>query len=145
MVTAKEVAEYFLWKAEENNQELLSNMKLQKLVYYAQGLYLAIYDSPLFLEKIKAWTYGPVVEELYHDYKQYGAGGIPANPDFNPLSIDGDTREFLDDIFDAFGQFSAIRLMEIAHSDECWERAGIGNEITFDSMKECLKKYLKDG
>ena len=142
---AIDIAEYFLWKAQEDKQELLSNMKLQKLMYYAQGLYLVLNDTQLFKDKLEAWTYGPVIPNLYHKYKEHGANGIPANPKFDPLSIDEDTRDFLDEIYEVFGQFSAIRLMEIAHSDKCWEDSDIGDEIPIDSMKKCLKKYLKDG
>ena len=142
---AIDIAEYFLWKADQDNQELLSNMKLQKLLYYAQGLFLVVNDSLLFKEKIEAWTYGPVIPNLYHFYKEYGANGIPANSGFDPLLIDEDTRDILDEIYEVFGQFSAIRLMEIAHSDKCWEDTDIGNEISIDSMKKCLKKYLKNG
>ncbi len=82
-----DIAGYFLWKAQNGCQELLSNMKLQKLVYYAQGLHLALYDTPLFNKKIEAWTYVPVVAELQHAYEQHETRGIPANPDFDPLSI----------------------------------------------------------
>lgn len=139
------IAEYFLWKAQEDDQELLSNMKLQKLIYYAQGLHLSLNDSELFEEKVEAWTYGPVVSELYHIYKEHASRGIPANPDFDPLSIDQDTRDFLDEIYEVFGQFSAIRLMELAHSDECWQDVAIGDEITVDSMKGCFEKYLNNG
>jgi len=142
---AQDIAHYFLWKAQEEDQELLSNMKLQKLVYYAQGLHFALNKTPLFEDKIEAWTYGPVVPDLYHAYKEYEAGGINADPNFDPSSIDEDTKDFLDEIFDVFGQFSAIRLMEIAHSDQCWVDAGIGNEISHKSMQSCLKKYLKNG
>lgn len=144
--SAHNIANYFLWKAQEENQELLSNMKLQKLLYYAQGLYLAVNEVPLFNEKIEAWVYGPVVPGVYHAYKHSDANGIPADSAFNPFSIDEETKDFLDDIYDAFGQFSAIRLMEIAHSDKCWKDAGVGNEITLESMKKCLlKKYVKNG
>jgi uncharacterized phage-associated protein len=148
--SACDIADYFLWKAQEENQELLSHMKLQKLVYYAQGLYLAIFEKPLFEDKINAWTYGPVVESLYHDYKIHGASGIPANPSFDPRLLDVNTREFLDDVFKAFGQFSAIRLMEISHTDQCWidskpTDSQPAKEITHDAMRDCLKKYIKNG
>lgn len=143
--TPRDIAEYFLWRAQEEDQELLSNMKLQKLVYYAQGLYLASNNKPLFNKEIEAWTYGPVVPELYHIYKGYGKSGIPCDPDYDPPSIDVNTRDFLDEIYDVFGQFSAIRLMQLAHSDQCWIDAGSGNVINHKSMRECLKKYLKDG
>lgn len=143
--SALDIANYFLFKAQKENQELLSNLKLQKLVYYAQGLHLAVYGKALFKDKIQAWNYGPVVPRLYHRYKEYEAGGIPADPNFNPALIDKETMDFLDEIYDVFGQFSAIRLMEIAHGDKCWKEAGSGKEITLASMKKCLKKYLKNG
>lgn len=142
---ASDIANYFLYKAQQEDQELLSNLKLQKLVYYAQGLHLAIYDKPLFNEAIEAWQYGPVVPDLYHYYKAHGASGIPADDNYNPSSIDKKTREFLDEIYELLGQFSAVRLMGLAHSDECWISAGMGNEITHQAMATCLKKYLKNG
>lgn len=142
-LSALDVANYFLFRAEKEDQELLSNLKLQKLVYYAQGIHLAMYGKPLFGDRIEAWAYGPVVPDLYHLYKDNGAGGIPADPTFDPSIIEKKTLDFLDEIFVAFGQFSAIRLMEISHSDKCWEEAGQGMEITPSSMEKCLKKYLK--
>lgn len=141
---AIEIANYFLFKAQQEGQELLSNLKLQKLIYYAQGLHLAVYGKPLFDEEIKAWQYGPVVPSLYHNYKVFGASGIPADDAFDPSSIDEKTREFLDEIYKFLGQFSALRLMDLAHSDKCWIDAGDGNEITHQAMTDCLKKYVKN-
>ena len=142
---ALDIANYFLLKADQEEQEFLSNLKLQKLIYYAQGLHLIIHGEPLFNDKIVAWQYGPVVPDLYHQFKNYGSQGIPADREFNPSIIDKKTKDFLDEIYEIFGQFSAVQLMRFAHEDKCWIDAGIGNEITLDSMKICLKKYLKDG
>ncbi|MBU4316126.1 MAG: DUF4065 domain-containing protein [Proteobacteria bacterium] len=143
--SASDIANYFLFKANQEGQELLSNLKLQKLVYYAQGLHLVVYGKPIFSEMIVAWNYGPVVQCLYHAYKDNGANGIASDVNFNPLIIDEQTREFLDEIYETFGQFSAIRLMEISHTDDCWKNAGIKNEISLESMRTCLRKYLKNG
>jgi uncharacterized phage-associated protein len=146
--SASDIANYFLYKAQEateEDQELISNLKLQKLVYYAQGLHLAVYKEPLFADRIEAWTYGPVIPDLYHYYKENGSYGIRASESFDPLLIDGDTRTFLDEVYKVFGQFSAVRLMNLAHSDKCWIDAGIGNEITYKAMCDDLKKYLKNG
>ncbi|MGV8081929.1 MAG: Panacea domain-containing protein [Syntrophales bacterium] len=140
-----DIADYFLFKAQDDDQELLSNLKLQKLVYYSQGLHLAVFNRPLFRETIYAWQYGPVVPDLYHSYKQWGAGGIPARQEFDPSVIDPETSEFIDEIYEAFGQFSAIRLMELTHTDQCWIDAGINNEISLDSMKTTMGKYLDNG
>jgi uncharacterized phage-associated protein len=104
--SALDIANYFLFKAAKD-EELLSNLKLQKLLYYAQGIHLAYNGTPLFKDIIKAWNYGPVVPGLYKSYKKYGAGAIPPDESFNPKNIDKDTREFLDEIYKAFGQFSA--------------------------------------
>jgi uncharacterized phage-associated protein len=140
-----DVANYFLLKAQDDGQELLSNMKLQKLIYYAQGLHLVLFNEPLIQEQVEAWTYGPVVPILYHKYKEYEGHGIPAAASFDRLKIDSETRDFLDEIYQVFGQFSATRLMEISHEDQCWKDSCPGNEITHEALKIDLKKYLKDG
>lgn len=144
LYTAHDIANYFLFKA-QSDDELISNLKLQKLIYYAQGLLLAFNGRPLFNEKIKAWQYGPVVPELYACYKKYGAAGIPADKSFNPDSIDENTQEFLDEIYTVFGQFSALRLMDLTHTDQCWKDAHPSGVISHKAMKETLKKYIKDG
>lgn len=56
--TAIEVARYFLALQDEDAGEGISNLKLQKLLYYAQGIYLAMEGKSLFPERIEAWTYG---------------------------------------------------------------------------------------
>ena len=141
--SASQIANYFLFRA-QLDEELLSNLKLQKLVYYAQGLHIACYGHPLFKEKIKAWRYGPVVPDLYHAYKRFGSGGVPPKGDFLPESIDLETRKFLDEIYTVFGQFSAFRLMDSTHEDECWKDAYPDKTITHKAMAKSMKKYLKD-
>ena len=48
------------------------NLKLQKLVYYAQAWHLALRDVPLFEEDFEAWVHGPVIPALYQEYKKFG-------------------------------------------------------------------------
>lgn len=61
MLNCFDVAKYFLAQQDETAGDLISNLKLQKLIYYAQGFHLAISDRPLFPEPIKAWIHGPAV------------------------------------------------------------------------------------
>ena len=49
--------------------DLMSNMKLQKMLYYEQGYHLAAFGTPLFDEDIEAWMYGPVVPCVYEHFK----------------------------------------------------------------------------
>jgi len=145
LYTAHDIANYFIYKAKNENQELISHLKLQKLVYYAQGLHLALHGKPIFKEKIEAWNYGPVVPELYSKYKHYGAKGIAPEKTFNPESIDSKMREFLDEVFSAFGQFSAVGLMNLTHEDKCWKDAFPQKVIKHTAMATDLKKYLENG
>lgn len=137
------IASYFLYKAARDEEELMSNLKLQKLVYYAQGLHLILYGDSLFPDKIKAWEHGPVVPQLYHEYKSHGSRGIPKEESFRVKNIKKSIRAFLDEIYTVFGQFSALRLREITHSDECWKDAFPNGVITQASMRRGLKKYIR--
>lgn len=68
---AIKVAEYIINLYYEMNQPL-SNLKLQKLLYFIQGASLAIFDKPAFDDDIEAWQYGPVVPNVYYPYSLYG-------------------------------------------------------------------------
>ncbi len=66
MLKAIDISAYFIdyaYRGEEYG-ELISNLKLQKLLYYAQGFHLALYDKLLFSEDIEAWQHGPVVRDV---------------------------------------------------------------------------------
>src|SRR4051812_7079696 len=82
-ITAEDVANFFLCCIDEDAGDNISNLKLQKFLYYAQGFHLAMFGVKLFDEPVKAWTHGPVVESIYHKYKGFGAGAIPEVKDFD--------------------------------------------------------------
>ncbi|HUZ03805.1 MAG TPA: type II toxin-antitoxin system antitoxin SocA domain-containing protein, partial [Acidobacteriaceae bacterium] len=58
--SASDIAKYFIASFQKKNKAI-SNLKLQKLLYYAQAWHLALYGSPLFSDSIEAWVHGPVV------------------------------------------------------------------------------------
>ena len=69
MIDCFNVARYFIVRAYEDRIEAeMTNMKVQKLLYYAQSLHLALYDEPLFGEEIQAWRYGPVCPPAYRTH-----------------------------------------------------------------------------
>jgi uncharacterized phage-associated protein len=75
MYSASLIAAYFVTVGIE--QEVpITQMKLQKMVFFAHGVNLAINDKPLIQETIEAWKYGPVVPILYSNYKLYGNAPI---------------------------------------------------------------------
>lgn len=98
----------------------ISNLKLQKLVYYAQGFHSAIFDSPLFADEISAWTHGPVVADLYHQFKNHGSNHIPVTQDFDKDSLTKDEFELIEEVFEVFGQYSAWKLRNMTHEESPW-------------------------
>lgn len=143
MLSSIDVAKYFLGQIDEDAGDLISNLKLQKLLYYAQGFHLALHGEPLFAERIMAWTHGPVVSEVYHYYKQYGSGPIPGPEDVKIEVYDERTSQFLDEIFRIFGQFSAWKLRNMTHSEPPWRAAAKNaSEISHDSLIAHFKTQL---
>ena len=142
MLSCYDVAQYFLAKADEDAGDLMSNLKLQKLVYYAQGFALAFFDKPLFSERIEAWTHGPVILALYHEYKGYGAAAIPPPPILDFSKYDQETRALLDEVYTVYGQFAAWKLRNMTHKEPPWCNTPEGNEITHDALRAYFKTQV---
>lgn len=142
MLTVNHIANYFLKSTHSEFGDSISNLKLQKMVYYAQGFHLAMFDQPLFDEDIVAWEHGPVVESLYHTYKDYGAGEIP-QPDFvNLKDFSEDQIELLDEVFEVYGQFSAWKLRNMTHSERPWLETRKKEVIRPELMQEFFKTLV---
>jgi len=147
MPTCFDVANYYLKSQDIEAGDLMTNMKLQKLVYYAQGFYLAIKGEPLFLEPIEAWEHGPVCVPLYHEYKSYGSGPIPIPYDVDNLSVfDEETLEILEMVNVYYGQYSAWRLRNLTHQDTPWINAYHKHNavISHKDMQDYFKTQLED-
>lgn len=126
-----------------NGGELITNMKLQKMLYYVQGFHLAYFDEPLFDEEIEAWMYGPVVPKMYDLFCKYGDQGIVYEGEVITLS-DKEERLF-NEVFRVYGQYSAIGLMNLTHKETPWMETptGYGNIISKDLLKSFFKTRLK--
>jgi len=147
MNTCFDVANYFLKCQDSDAGDLMSNMKLQKLVYYAQGFHLAIKDRPLFDEPIMAWEHGPVCVALYKKYKKYGGRAIPIPYDVNAYDLfDKETRDFLENVNNYYGQYSAWKLRNMTHLEPPWLVAYHKGkvEISLSDMKAYFKTQLDD-
>lgn len=136
MLSCYDVAQYFLAKADEDAGDLMSNLKLQKLVYYAQGFALALLDRPLFPEPIEAWVYGPVVPALYHEYKGFGSGPIPSPVSLDFEKYDQEARELLDEVYATYGQFAAWKLRNMTHDEPPWRDTPEGWVITHEALRD---------
>ncbi|MFJ5691830.1 Panacea domain-containing protein [Providencia stuartii] len=131
MLTCFDVADYFLSRCDDESGDTISNLKLQKLVYYAQGFSLVLLGRPLFAEKIEAWMHGPVIPELYRKYKDYKNCALPQPESINWDNYAEDEIELLDDVWNVYGQFSAWKLRNMTHEESPWKNnyiEGVGSQ-----------------
>lgn len=145
-ISAQDVADYFLASVDEIHGDNITNLKLQKLLYYAQGFHLAITGRPLFDDPIQAWEYGPVVPSIYRAYRDYRAQAIPRPEDgFDDSRFSKETRDILDEVATVYGQFSAVRLMQLTHAEPPWKGTERNEVISQKAMAEYFKTQLVDG
>lgn len=139
---AEDIAEWFLNKNRTQmnfeDSEYITNLKLQKLLYYAQGYFLAKKDIPLFDEDFLAWEHGPVIRKIYDKYKKNGASGIVYDKDFD-LEIDVETEKILEEVHEEFGQYTAWKLRNMSHETEPWISTPANQVITKNKIKEYFK------
>jgi uncharacterized phage-associated protein len=118
MHSALDVAAWFLNEIDRKAGDSITNLKLQKLVYYAQAWSVALLNQPLFPEEVEAWAHGPVVEEVYQKYKEYRYDAIPRSPRkprFAPQEL-----TVLEDVFAIYGEHSAKFLEDLTHEEDPW-------------------------
>jgi uncharacterized phage-associated protein len=140
MATVKDIAKCFLFIDDQNQGSGISNLKLQKLVYYAQGFFSAIYDKKLFDEDIEAWQHGPVVPELYHHFKAHSRNPIPFTEDFDTTKIGEDELELINEVYDVFGPYEAWKLRNMTHEETPWiDNEKLASVIPFDEIKTYFK------
>lgn len=142
---ASNVAKYIIYLSSKNEidegvREGITNLKLQKILYFAQAYFLAKLDRPLFSDSISAWKYGPVVESVYHEYKSNINNPIILTKDESNIS-DIDKRE-LDKVWSIFGGLSANKLVDITHNHQPWKDHYDSDNETISN--EELKEYYKN-
>ncbi len=141
MKNAIDIAKAFLKLSQPEAGDTISNLKLQKLLYYAQGFHLAIYEGkPLFEEDIIAWSYGPVVREVYDVFNEFGSGVIPV-PD-ETIELTEQEKELVGEVWGVYGQFSALKLMEMTHEEMPWMTTERNSIISHEKLQEFFKDLV---
>ena len=120
--TAKQIASYFIEKANLSLNNDLTHLKLQKIIFYAQAEYYLKNNARLYSDPILAWEFGPVVMEVYQWLKGFGAHTINSQSiQLEHKLIDDPTMLFLDEIWEKYSRYSASYLVGKTHaSDNPW-------------------------
>lgn len=121
MAEIKNVANYFIGLSQESTPYAITPLKLQKLLYYAQGYYLRNNLEPLFKEDLLAWDHGPVNRAIYDRYKEYGYFTIPRKP-FANKNNELTTREIqtIIEVWSEYGHLDGKTLEELTHQEDPW-------------------------
>lgn len=94
----------------------------------------------MFPEAILAWEHGPVVREVWDEYKFHGAKAIPPPDDESALPLD--QAELLDELWGVYGQFSAWRLRDMTHETPPWSETARNAAIDPGAMMRYFKTQL---
>jgi len=137
--SAQEVSDYFRYLSKEMS---IDKLKLQKLLYYAQGLYLAAHKKPLFAQKIKNWEHGPVVPEVYFSSLKESQGNTLLPIVDEPNNIPETVKMFLMVINESFNSHSGWSLRELTHAEAPWKETQDKEEITLEALFDHFEDHV---
>lgn len=121
-------------------------------MYFASGLYTALTkDKPLFDEPIETWDYGPVISDVYHEFKKFGNEPITSLPVIASIELDATLKDknakaAIDGAWDAAKKISAIQLSNWTHEEGSpWSVSKNSRKriITVDLMYNYFKRFLE--
>lgn len=157
-----DVAKFVVNYAAENNKNV-TNMKLQKILYYLQGFSYIVFGEPLFVDELEAWPYGPVVRKAYVNFSVFGSSEIPCYNNImefifmKRISLDelndyksvfcDRVRNFLEVNLNNLLEYSANDLVNSTHKKGTpwfkYYEEGLKNIIPKDDIKEYFRRILK--
>ena len=132
MITAHDVAREI-----RNQLPDAGRVKVQKLLYYAQGYHLAIHREPLFDDEIQAWQYGPVVPSVYRADRYGQSSPIPA------VALDDRQMASVQMATGRFGGLFATELIAMTHAEAPWIDAKRQGGLNTPLDQESIGKYFR--
>lgn len=130
MLTASEVARCFI-NIYNSTEEGITNLKLQKLLYYAQGFSYQRLGRPLFEDEIEAWEYGPVVASVFREYRKFDGEPIRLK---SKVSLSEEEERLILDVAREYGQYTSAELVNRTHRkgtpwDQVYDSGRLHNRI----------------
>ena len=123
------------------NGEYFTNLKVIKLVYFCHAWMLGIYGKPLIKQEVEAWTYGPVIPDVYHSFKRYGPKPILASTRVRPGNFSSEEKAIIRGTYKKYGGLTALRLSQITHAEGTpWSQVSRGDTIP----NKLIQSYYAD-
>lgn len=136
---ALDVAEYILCYCENILNNPITNLQLQKILYYVQGKYIAKYKEPLFDNDMEAWSYGPVIPDVYYEYKNFVSNPITGIYSQIENLFEDDETELIKNIVNETYNMNVWELVNRTHRESPWKDnyvSGFKKQIPMDDLIE---------
>ena len=102
----------------------ITNLRLQKFLYYAWGYYWNSFKQYLFKDDIEAWKYGPVVKDVYDEYKIFDGGDIIIDENIieeNKTKFN-QQQEFFYSFYNFMKKYDTLALVDASHKEKPWKK-----------------------
>lgn len=146
MVNAQTVANTILMLSfKEKN--LITLMKLQRIIYLVYKEYLKTTNCPLFSEQFEKWQYGSVLPSIHYKFKRFGADFIDrfsrdAMGNVEIINIESNTEiaKIIENVWNKYKNYHVYQLSALVCKDRgAWSKAtnyilkdeDIKNELNF--------------
>ena len=142
-------ADWILLRSSDRGNFQITQLHVQKLLFFFEGWHLALTDSPLFDENVHAWKNGPVLKSIWKRFKNFEADPIPtATVRTNPRNIlSNGVQNLFDQILEKYSGENADTLVGITHMEGTpWQtvRKNAGVKRGENSDIVIPKKLIKD-
>ena len=135
------VAQYIFNEYKRVTEEIIDEMKLQKLLYFSQRETFAILNQPLFNEVFEGWKYGPVSREVRTVFTE---DGINAQTE----DIKSESKYIINNIIQEYGALASWKLSALTHKETSWlnsrkglkKEENVNVEIKMEDIREDAKK-----
>ena len=118
----------------EAKKQPITNLKLQKILYYVQGYFFKTFDKEAFSEEIYRWQYGPVVPIAYYEYNVFGSRPLASNYGYS-IVLTEEENKLIDLIIAKCQKFPSSVLVDKTHGETPWKNASSGQIITKQAIK----------
>lgn len=149
MYTALNIASSVIEKYQQQGKGI-SNLKLQKVLYYIQMECLQQCGELAFVDEIEAWRHGPVVRSVYSRYKRYIANEIRPDDSVvqdNKRCLSAEIEKVVDDIVVRTLAIDPWGLVDMTHETIPWidnYRSSYNNVIPKEDLQKGIVN-LPDG
>lgn len=142
MYKAIDVAKYVI-EHEDACDRSTSNLRLQKLLYFVQAQFLVSRGEACFYDRIEAWDFGPVVPNVYHEFKFFGSFDIPSSLAKDRMPLSSGDEQLINDMIDYCARYATSSLVHLTHNQKPWidaRKKGKNAEITVEAIKEYFEE-----